>query len=125
MTQDGRRRASIHTVNGSGAGLRTALDTGLAAASSRAITLGAQVDGHRRRQPLAQARLTVDILTRHPHDGRRVGAAGDVIQSIQIAASCRDANVAARREGREEHNPSQYNWVGHGPLAWEAAARNR
>jgi len=118
MTRDGRSRAGIHAVNGSGAGLRTGFHTGVAAASGRAITLGSQVDGHRRRQPFAKAGLGVDGRPRHPQDGRRVGATGDVIQSIEIAGSCCDADVAARREGREEHNPSQYDWVGHGPLAW-------
>ena len=69
MTRDSRSRAGIHTVNGSGAGLRTGFHAGLAAASGRAVTLGTQVDGYRRRQAFAKAGLTVDILTRHPHDG--------------------------------------------------------
>ena len=111
MAPGGQRRGDRQADNGSGAGLRI---------GSRTL-----MDGYRRRQPFTKASLTVDILTRHPQDRRRVGAAGEVIQSIEIAASRRDANVAARSEGRVEHNPSHQGWAGHGPLAWEAAARNR
>ena len=49
MTRDGRSRTGIHTVNGSGAGLRTGFHASLAPAARRTRTLGPQMDGDGRR----------------------------------------------------------------------------
>src|SRR6185295_10143691 len=59
--------------------------------------------GGLRRQPFTKGRISIDILTSHPEDRRRVGTAGDVIQCIEIAGSLRDADVATWNKGREEH----------------------